>query len=161
MKRCRNLDAIITRIHEQIDYLLNNPRALRYRLSVEKERKEIGFAKEWSGRLRAIKICNFERSRNPHTRALFYSSNKWPVKEDYYKSPEWRILRKLVLAQFPRRKVCGRCFKRTQHPNVHHVYGLQRAVFELLCEQCHLDHHYIIRVTKKLKRDELASVALK
>jgi hypothetical protein len=63
----------------------------------------------------------------------------WNDEEDYYESAEWEYERHLVLAQWDGR--CEQCGDPTENPHVHHVYGLNHQVYEVLCPDCHAEHH--------------------
>ncbi|MCL4502654.1 MAG: hypothetical protein M1438_12520 [Deltaproteobacteria bacterium] len=36
---------------------------------------------------------------------------------------------------------CERCGEATESPHVHHVYGLNYQIYEILCPDCHAEHH--------------------
>ena len=59
--------------------------------------------------------------------------------EDYYDSAEWEYERYLVLRQWDGR--CAHCGEPTESPHVHHVYGLNHQIYEVLCPDCHAEHH--------------------
>ena len=155
------LDTAIDNIHQGIDRLLNEPLSLPF---YRKEHARPKANQSLQVRSKAtFKIYSFAHTKNKRVIKLFYSPNKWPEKTDYYNSPEWRVLRNLVLVQFPHKKgryCCSQCLEVTRHPHVHHVYGLNRAVFQLLCKQCHEDCHYILRVTKRLEKRGRSQVAI-
>ena len=154
MKGTNNLDRAIDGIHKGIDTLLNDFYQPSY-VTPEKLSPNFSLRKAHKAKLKVAKTFSFERTKKLWIRELFYSPNKWPAKEDYYQSVEWKSFRKLIIEQFPHKRGivgCSICLKRTRHPIVHHVYGLSRAVFQLLCKQCHDDHHYIIKTTKRLKK---------
>jgi hypothetical protein len=58
---------------------------------------------------------------------------------DFYKTPEWKEERRVALPDWNGN--CQKCGRATQRPNVHHVFGLNRDVFEILCPSCHAKHH--------------------
>ena len=59
--------------------------------------------------------------------------------EDYYDSAEWEYERHLILRQWDGE--CERCGEPTESPHVHHVYGLNHQIYEVLCPDCHAEHH--------------------
>ena len=59
--------------------------------------------------------------------------------EEYYESEEWQEERNQVLTE--RGGQCERCGCWPESPHVHHVYGLASDVYEVLCPDCHADHH--------------------
>jgi len=59
--------------------------------------------------------------------------------EDYYDSAEWEYERHLVLKQWDGR--CEHCDEPTEIPHIHHVYGLNHQIYEVLCPDCHAEHH--------------------
>lgn len=58
---------------------------------------------------------------------------------DYYDSPEWQEERERALFNWD--GTCERCGCETGSPHVHHVYGLGSSVYEILCPECHAEHH--------------------
>lgn len=59
--------------------------------------------------------------------------------EDYYESQEWEEEREWALANWD--GLCEYCDEITDSPHVHHKYGLSKQVYEILCPDCHADHH--------------------
>jgi len=59
--------------------------------------------------------------------------------DNYYKSENWQEKRQIVLEDWD--GLCQRCEELTNHPHVHHVYGLSSDEFEILCPECHAEHH--------------------
>lgn len=59
--------------------------------------------------------------------------------EDYYNSEEWELERAGVLEDWD--GLCENCGDPTDSPHVHHKYGLNHAIYEVLCPDCHADHH--------------------
>lgn len=58
---------------------------------------------------------------------------------DFYDSQFWFEERERVLLNWDGH--CERCELRTRSPHVHHVYGLDSEVYEILCPDCHSEHH--------------------
>ena len=58
---------------------------------------------------------------------------------DCYDSDDWQEQRDRALDNWD--GSCARCGCRTKSPHVHHVYGLNSNVLEVLCPDCHADHH--------------------
>lgn len=61
------------------------------------------------------------------------------ILSDYYETVEWREIRADVLNE--RGPTCERCGTISETPHIHHVYGLSHDVFEVLCPECHAEHH--------------------
>jgi hypothetical protein len=59
--------------------------------------------------------------------------------DSYYDGEEWEYERSLVLSRW--NGICEHCGEATDSPHVHHVYGLRYQIFEVLCPECHADHH--------------------
>ena len=58
---------------------------------------------------------------------------------DYYVSDEWEEERENALKGWDDK--CERCRCYTDSPHVHHKYGLGSAAYEILCPECHAEHH--------------------
>lgn len=61
------------------------------------------------------------------------------MSEEYYDSEEWSEVRGRALEEWD--GVCEHCGEETSSPHVHHKFGLSKDEFEILCPECHADHH--------------------
>ena len=59
--------------------------------------------------------------------------------DSFYDTPEWEEERERALLNWD--GACDRCGDFTESPHVHHVYGLKYQYYEILCPQCHAEHH--------------------
>lgn len=59
--------------------------------------------------------------------------------EDYYDSDEWEEERENVLKDWDGK--CEHCHCYTDLPHIHHKYGLGSTEYEILCPECHAEHH--------------------
>lgn len=59
--------------------------------------------------------------------------------EDFYDSEWWQEERERVLEDWD--GFCERCGCETDSPHVHHKYGLNFRIYEILCPDCHAEHH--------------------
>ena len=59
--------------------------------------------------------------------------------ESFYDTPEWELERYSALKDWD--GTCERCGDITESPHVHHVKGLNYNDYEILCPECHADHH--------------------
>jgi len=59
--------------------------------------------------------------------------------ESFYDTPEWELERYWALKDWD--GTCERCGVITESPHVHHVFGLSYNSYEILCPECHADHH--------------------
>jgi hypothetical protein len=56
-----------------------------------------------------------------------------------YDSEEWEDERDRVLEGWG--GLCDRCGFETDSPHIHHKYGTNVDEYEILCPECHADHH--------------------
>lgn len=67
-----------------------------------------------------------------------------------YRSDDWKEERKEVLEDWD--GCCERCGIETDSPHVHHKYGTHHRVYEVLCPDCHAEHHGNPEIAKYRKR---------
>lgn len=79
-----------------------------------------------------------------------------------YDSEEWAEERAEVLEDWD--GCCERCGVPTESPHVHHKYGTSQRVYEVLCPNCHADHHgnpEIADCRKKTTRCKFCSMPIR
>ncbi len=59
--------------------------------------------------------------------------------DNYYDSDEWEEERENVLKGWDGK--CEHCRCHTDSPHIHHKYGLGSTEYEILCPECHAEHH--------------------
>jgi hypothetical protein len=59
--------------------------------------------------------------------------------DGFYESEEWAEEREMVLEDWDGE--CERCGCLPISPHVHHAKGLKQKEFEVLCPDCHAEHH--------------------
>lgn len=70
-----------------------------------------------------------------------------------YNSYEWKRKRERAIFEWHALKdgLCELCGQPTDHPHVHHTFGTDYDVFQVLCPDCHAKHHGIPRLTNRDK----------